>query len=41
MKIFKTEENPGVATTKYSIAQQYSNLGKYQDALDQFSQVLG
>ncbi len=41
MKIFKTEENPSVATTMYGIAQQLSQLGKYQDALEQYQKVLG
>ena len=41
MKIFKTEENPSVARTMYEIAKMFGNLGKYQDALEQYQKVLG
>ncbi len=34
-------ENSSVATTLFNIAQQWSNLGEYQKALEQFERVLG
>ncbi len=39
--IYKGVENPQVATTVYSIAQQYSKMGQYEKALQVFQNVLG
>ncbi len=40
-KIYKTTEHPDVATTLGNIAQQKSNLGDYQTAIEEFQKVLG
>ena len=40
-KIYKTTEHPEVATTLANIAQQRSNLGDYQTAIEEFQKVLG
>ena len=40
-KIYGTEEHPSIANTLYSIAQQYSNLGDYKKALEEFQRILG
>ena len=40
-KIYKDTEHPSIATTFYSIAEQYSNLGQYEKALQAFQDVLG
>jgi hypothetical protein len=40
-KIYKTKEHPQVATTLANIAEQRSNLGDYQGALEDFEKVLG
>ena len=40
-KIYKTTEHPHVATTLALIAEQWSNMGEYQKALEQFKKVLG
>ena len=40
-KIYNGTDHPDVANTFYSIAQQYSNLGQYEKALQAFENVLG
>jgi tetratricopeptide (TPR) repeat protein len=40
-KIYKTNEHPQVASTLYNIAQQRSNIGDYQRAIEEFEKVLG
>jgi tetratricopeptide (TPR) repeat protein len=40
-KIYQDKEHPSIASTFYSIAQQYSNLGQYEKALQAFQDVLG
>jgi tetratricopeptide (TPR) repeat protein len=40
-KLYNTSDHPQVATAMYSIAQQLSNLGQYQKALEAFQEVLG
>jgi tetratricopeptide (TPR) repeat protein len=39
-KIFTDTYHPNVANTIYSIAQEYSNLGQYQKALQKLQEVL-
>ena len=41
IKIYKTRDHPQVATTLAQIAEQWSSLGEYQKALQQFEKVLG
>jgi hypothetical protein len=41
MKIFKTEEHPDVAYSLSCIADEYSNLGEYRKAFEQYERVLG
>ena len=40
-RIFKTDEHPNVAASLSCIADQYSNLGDYRNALEQYEKVLG
>ena len=40
-KIYKTNEHPEVAKILSSIAQNRSNLGEYQRAIEEFEKVLG
>jgi hypothetical protein len=40
-KIYHDNDHPDIATTFYSIAQQYSNLDQYEKALQAFQEVLG
>ena len=39
--MFKTDENLEVASTKLSIANEYSSLDRYKEALDLFLDSLG
>ena len=41
MRIFRTEEHPEVIHSLGQIANQYANMGKYQQALEEFQKVLG
>ena len=41
IKIYKTTDHPEVATTLANIAEQWSIMGEYQKALQQFEKVLG
>ena len=41
IKIYKTTDHPEVATTLGQIAQEWSRMGEYQKALQQFEKVLG
>ena len=41
IKIYKTRDHPKVATTLAKIAEQWSSMGEYQKALQQFEKVLG
>ncbi len=40
-KIYKTTEHPQVASTLFNIAQERSNLGDFQTAIEEFQKVLG
>ena len=40
-KFYKTTDHPDVATTLGNIAAQWSNMGLYEKALQQFEKVLG
>ena len=40
-RIFKTDEHPSVAASLSCIAGEYSNLGDYRNALEQYEKVLG
>jgi hypothetical protein len=40
-KIYKTSSHPQIATTMALIAQQWSRIGNYERALEQFESVLG
>jgi hypothetical protein len=40
-EIYKTTDHPEVATTLSKIAQEWSNMGDYQNALTQYERVLG
>ena len=41
IKIYKTTDHPKVAIKLAQIAQQWSSMGEYQKALQQFEKVLG
>jgi hypothetical protein len=40
-KIFKTPNHPSVSKTLDSIAQQYSNLEQYENAIKAYEDLLG
>jgi hypothetical protein len=39
--IFKDQDHPSIANAFYAMAQQYSNLGQCEKALQAFQDVLG
>ena len=40
-KNYNSIDHPNYANTSYKIAQQYSKMGKYEQALEAFHNVLG